>query len=124
MLEKRKRLLVIESQIADLQRQVSLLEDERKFLLEEIYKEEATALNQLPSRAKNALQLYCLIDSDVKLRCFLDGELPYINNPRVGFHYSSYKKSRTYLERLMLVPGIGNGTAKLVLKILAEQSFF
>ena len=123
MLEKRERVRLINTKILELQTQIQELESEKRALLKEIHNDEAVVLNQLPVRAKRALTRYCGIDSDFKLKCFLDGDSSVISSNVVGFRLEYYKKASTYFARLAVIPNIGEGTAKATVEFLERYGF-
>lgn len=122
MLKEYKRIQLIDAEILELQSQIGALKSERGILIRKTNFEDVTFLNQLPARARNALvKLY--IDSDLKLRYYLEGCYTFANNfPR--FYEKFYKSANTFVERLMLVPNIGEGTATEVVNFLQEHDFF
>lgn len=123
MLNKHERVIEIDAEISELNKKIRQLESERKILLEDIHSDETIVLIQIPSRARNALERYCDINSDFKLKCFLYGDSSVVSGKVLGFHVENYDKTNTYEARLATVPCIGNSTAVETIKILKKIGF-
>lgn len=123
MLNKHERVIEIDAEISELNEKIRQLESERKSLLEDIHSDETIVLIQIPSRARNALERYCDINSDFKLKCFLYGDSSVISEKVLGFYVECYDKANTYEARLATVPCIGNSTAIETIKILKQIGF-
>ncbi len=120
MLENYSRLEAINSQISELKEKILELETEKSNLLANIACEETTVLSQLPARARNAFLKFGL-NSDFKMKYFLDGDSRFIIKNRVGFNKERYKLASTNLDRLLSLPNIGKGTALKVVQLLEEH---
>lgn len=114
------RIKEIDVEIANFQKKIASLEEEKNALFQVISAYKAQNLRLLSGRARNALTNIG-IDTDEKLFKFLYGDCSFILPKYTRFNISHYPEAKTMLKRLMCIDNIGEGTAKEILTFLSSK---